>query len=329
MAACTRKPFDRACRKCGECGHKARECRTVSIESEEPRVEEKPTRSRHKLRYHMESSRVEEMGRKGQRAAERVSKDEAAARRLGTVTTAKTTASMSLATPVSSPETNVASWQVDDQTTDAANPNATCAGPTRPEDESSNPPEALLSTSLKGGSWTGASDELRKVPVDETTTMQPTWMPRDTELSGEVHGVVKNHEEVVGDDIEGGEAGERTHTGDNEERRAHERIDDGDSETASRQVNDKATDTPNPHAKCTGLTRPVGTLHDPADELSGEREGGRVAKSEPEAVSMPIEGRSGRMPTDRADEAKPLGDGMSGVAKVQGAEVQGGGYESG
>ena len=64
----------------------------------------------------------------------------------------------------------------------------------------------------------------------------------------------------------------------------------------------------------------MGTSHDPADELSGEREGGRVAKSEPEAVSTPIEGRSGRMPTDRADEAKPLGDDPSSVAKVQGAK---------
>ena len=217
MAACTQKPFDGACRKCGERSHKARECRTVSIKSEEPRVEEKPTRSHHKPRHHTESSQVEEKGRKGQRAAERVSKDEATARRPGTATTAKTTASVSLATLASSPEPNVASWQVDDQTTDAANPNATCARPTRPEDESSNPSEALLSTLLEGGSWTRVSDELRKVPVDKTTTMQPTWMPRDAESSGEVHGVVKNHEEAVGDDVEGGEASERTRTGDDEE----------------------------------------------------------------------------------------------------------------
>ena len=74
---------------------------------------------------------------------------------------------------------------------------------------------------------------------------------------------------------------------------------------------------------------PVGTSHDPADELSGEREGGGVAESEPEAISTPIEGRSGRMPTDRADEAKLLGDNPSGMAKVRGAKVQGGGYESG
>ena len=73
----------------------------------------------------------------------------------------------------------------------------------------------------------------------------------------------------------------------------------------------------------------MGTSHDPADELSGEREGGGVAEFEPEAVSMPIEGWSGRMPTNRADEAKPLGNGPSGVAKVRGAKVQGGGYGGG
>ena len=241
------------------------------------------------------------------------------------MTTAKTTASVSLTTPASSPEPDVASWQVDDPTADAANPNATRAGPTRSEDESSNPPEALPSTSLEGGSWTGASDELRRVPVDESTTTQPTWMPRDTKSSGEIHEVARSHEEAAGDEVEGGEAGERICTGDDEERRARERIDDHETEPAGRQVDDEATDTPNPHAKCAGPTRPVGTSHDPADKLSGKREGGGVAES----VSTPIEGRSGRMPTDRADEAKPLGDGPSGVAKVRGAKVQGGGYESG
>ena len=141
--------------------------------------------------------------------------------------------------------------------------------------------------------------------------------------------MARSHKEAVGVDVKGGEASERTRTGNNEEHRARERIDDGDSETASQQVDDEATDTPNPHAKCAGPTRPVGTLHDPADELSGEQEGGGVAEFEPEAVSMPIEGRSGQMPTDRADEAKPLGDGPSGMAKVRGAKVQGGGYGGG
>ena len=57
---------------------------------------------------------------------------------------------MSLVTPVSSPEPNMASWQVDDLTAGATNQNATRARSTRPEDKSSNPPEALLSTSFKG-----------------------------------------------------------------------------------------------------------------------------------------------------------------------------------
>ena len=40
-----------------------------------------------------------------------------------------------------------------------------------------------------------------------------------------------------------------------------------------------------------------------------------MAKSEPKAISTLIEGWSGRMPTDRADEAKPLDDGPSSGAK--------------
>ena len=299
VAACTRKTFDRACQKCGERSHKVRECRRVRVKSESVAAEEKLTRSCHKLRCRTESgSQIKEEGRKGQRAAKRVSKDEAAARRLGTATMAKMTAGMSLATPASSPEPDMASWQVDDPTADTANPNVICAGPTRPEDESSNPPEALPSTSLKGGSWTGVSDKLGKDPVDESTTMQPTWMPRDAKSSGEVHEVARSHEEAAGDEVTGGEAGKRTRTSDNEEHQACECIDDRETKTAGQQVDDKATDTPNPHAKCTGLTRPVGTSHDPANELSGEREGGRVAKSEPEAISAPIEGWSGQMPTD-------------------------------
>ena len=143
------------------------------------------------------------------------------------------------------------------------------------------------------------------------------WMPWDESPSGEVHGGARSHEEAAAVDVEGGEAGERTRTGDDEERQVRERI------------NNKATDTPNPHAKCAGPTRPVGTSHDLANKLSGEREGGGVAESEPEAISTPIEGRSGRMPTDRADKAKPLGDNPSGVAKVRGAEAQGGGYGGG
>ena len=221
-----------------------------------------------------------------------------------------TTVSMSLAASASSPEPHMVSWQVDDPTIDAANPNVTCTRPTRPEDESHNPPKGLPSMPLEGRR-TGASDKLSEVPNDETTTSQSMWMPRDESPSGEVHGVARSHEEAAGVDVEGGEAGERTRTGDDEERRAHEHIDDCETETASQQVDDEATDTPNPHAKCTGPTRPVGTSHDPANELFGEREGGRVAEPKPEAVSTPIEGRSSRMATDRADEPKELGGNMA------------------
>jgi hypothetical protein len=225
VAARTRKTFNGPCRKCGERGHTARECRIVGIESGSAKVE-------------------------------------------------------------------------------------------------NNPPEGLPSTSLEGGR-TGASDELSEVPNDETTTSQSTWMPRDDSPSGEVHEVARSHEEAAGVDIEGGEAGERIRTGDDDESRAREHIDDRETETAGQSVDDEAADTPDPHAKCAEPTRPVGTSHDPADELFGEREGGGMGK--PESVNPPIEGRRGRMPTDRADEAKPLGDDPNGtMAKVQGGGCRGG-----
>ena len=83
------------------------------------------------------------------------------------------------------------------------------------------------------GQRTGASDKLSEVLNDETTISQLTWMLRDESPSRKVHGVARSHEEAAGVDVEGGEAGERTRTGDNEERRAHERIDNGNSKMAS------------------------------------------------------------------------------------------------
>ena len=244
VAAHKPNSFNGPCRKCGECGHKARECGKVRIKSGSVAVEEKLTGSRRKPRHHTEGSRVEEKGRKDERATTRAGGHEAAAM----------TAGMSLATSTSSPEPNMASWEAHDETSDAANPNTTCAGPTRPEDESPNPPEALPSTSLEGGSRTGVSDELGRVPNNETTILQSTWMLRDESPSREVHGVARSHKEAAGVNVEGGEAGERTRTGDDEERRARERIDDRETEMASRQVDDEAADTTNPHAKCAGPT---------------------------------------------------------------------------
>ena len=55
VAARTRKTFDGACRKCGERGHKARECGKVRVESGSVEVEEKPTRSHRKPRRRTEN----------------------------------------------------------------------------------------------------------------------------------------------------------------------------------------------------------------------------------------------------------------------------------
>jgi hypothetical protein len=183
-----------------------------------------------------------------------------------------------------------------------------------------NPPDQLPSTSLEGGRIV-PSNKLNKIRNDELKTMQPTWMPRDESPSGEVHGVVRGHEEAAGVDVEGGEAGERTCTGDDEECRACERIDDWEINMASQPVDDEATDTTNPHATCAGPTRSVGTSHNPADEPPGEREGVKKAKS----VSMLIEGRSGRMATDRADEPRSLGDDLSDMLETP----EGGGTDCG
>ena len=98
------------------------------------------------------------------------------------------------------------------------------------------------------------------------------------------------------------------------------------TEMASRQVNNEPTDTMNSHAKSAGPMRPVGTSHDPANKLFGKREGGGMANAE--SVSTPIEGRSGRVATDCADEAKLPGEDLSDKASGM-AKVQGGGYGGG
>ena len=116
------------------CGHKVHECRAVSIESEEPRVKEKPTRSHCKPR----------------------------------------------------------------RCTENPNPVKTL-------------PEELPSTSLEGGR-TQASDKLNKVRNDKFETVQLTWMPHDKESGKEVDEVVRSHEEAAGDEVEGGEVDETSHT---------------------------------------------------------------------------------------------------------------------
>jgi hypothetical protein len=82
--------------------------------------------------------------------------------------------------------------------------------------------------------------------------------------------------------------------------------------TVSRLVDGEIINTPNPHATCTGPTRPVGTLHNSANELLGKREGGGGTA---ESVSTPIEGQSDRTTTDRADDAKSMGDDPSDTAR--------------
>ena len=115
-------------------------------------------------------------------------------------------------------EPQLAGQQVNDTTADATNPNATRAEPTRPEGESYGPPDEVPSPPLEGRR-TGASDELSaEVPVDESTSTQPTWTPRVERPSGKVHEVAESHEEAVGGDVEGGEVDEGTRTTKDDER---------------------------------------------------------------------------------------------------------------
>ena len=83
------------------------------------------------------------------------------------------------------------------------------------------------------------------------------------------------------------------------------------TEPTQDQVDDETTKPPNPHATRAGPTRPVGTSHEPAAELLGEPGGGETAK----VVSTSIEGQNSRMATDRADDAKSLGDDPSDKAR--------------
>ena len=135
VAVRTRKAFDGACRKCGERGHKACECG-----------------SRWKLRRSTENhSRVEEVGREGEKASARAGGHKA------TATTAGVSSQEDDGNDPEVHHTSVvpqhpqpASRMVTNTTPDAANLNATSAEPTRPEGMSYNPPDQLPSTPLEG-----------------------------------------------------------------------------------------------------------------------------------------------------------------------------------
>ena len=55
MAACKPNGFNGPCRKCGERGHKAHECKSVKVKSGSAKVEEEPTRNRRKPKHRTEN----------------------------------------------------------------------------------------------------------------------------------------------------------------------------------------------------------------------------------------------------------------------------------
>ena len=137
---------------------------------------------------------------KGAKSRGRVDEEEAAAPRgPGTVTTARTTDGVSLATPAS--------------------------GPT-PRDDNVALTEKLPVES---------EPPLRK----QSNTTQPIWMPHDTESNGEGQGMAMGHREATGDNVESGKMND-------EEHRAHGRVDDEDSrvETSEDKTTTVTPDTP-------------------------------------------------------------------------------------
>ena len=195
--------------------------------------------------------RKRRVGEKGEKSRGRVEEEAAAAPRgPGTVTTARTTDGVSLATPASSP---TASQAVDNTTADPANHNATSAEPTEPVDESPEPPVA--------------SEPPRQ--QSEPTSRDRTPLSEDAS-GGEVQEVAASHDGATGDKVEGGET-------DDEECRALERVDDKDSrvetsedettETTSASAPSASCDHPDEDAVTTDPGRPS---RDPADAPDGD-----------------------------------------------------------
>ena len=150
--------------------------------------------------------RKRRVGEKGEKPRGRVEEGTGAASGPGMETTDQSADGVGLATLVSSP---TAGRQVNDTTADTINPHATCTGPTRPVGKSSEPPR----------------QELEPKSHDRT--------PPSKDASGS-----EVHELATGDKAKGGEM-------DDEDRRAHERVNDEDSRV---EKSEDETTTTRPHA---------------------------------------------------------------------------------
>ncbi|KAF9230395.1 hypothetical protein BU15DRAFT_83687 [Melanogaster broomeanus] len=133
--------------KPSERSHKTRDCETAAKKSKSAEVEESRNRTRHEPERDTSSQgRVERRDRRGKRAAGWKGEHRAAARGPGEEATDETSSSISLASMPSSqttpPKPETTRQAASEAAADAANPNATSAGPTGPAGASCKPQDA-------------------------------------------------------------------------------------------------------------------------------------------------------------------------------------------
>lgn len=190
------------------------------------------------------------------------------------------------------------SQTVDDETTDAATPNAKCAEPQTPADRS----HPLVKT----------------LPV-ETATMHARWTPSGMEPHGERRGEaaggvkdtgeVSNDEESRARNARINKPTASTARLQSPSDKAKAMMDQGDNvrmqsvahdhPAASQQVNDATTDVANPDAMCAGPTTSVGEPHDPPAKMAS------VARPQHPAEECARERASASTPDISCDTTHP------------------------
>ena len=211
---------------------------------------------------------------KGEKPRGRVEEGAVAASGPGMETTDQSADGVGLATPASSP---TAGRQVNEKTADTINPNAMSAGPTEPADRSPGP--AVEPGPPRRESYTTSHD---RTPPSEDAS------------GGEVQEVAASHEVATGDEVEGGGT-------DDEDRRAHERIDDERSrvETSEDETVTTTISASAPSASCDHpdedavTTDPARPSRDPED-ATGNDERRPDAPTEPPDMPGGTRGRGSR-----------------------------------
>ena len=209
--------------------------------------------------------------KKGEKPHRRVEEGAVAASGLGMETTDQNADSVGLMTLASSP---MADQQVNEKTADTINPNTTSAGSTEPADRSLGP-----------------AVELEPPRHKLYTTSHNRMLLSEDALGSEVQEVAASHEGVTGDEVEGGET-------DNEDRRAHERINDerswvemSEDETIMTTISASAPSVLCNHPdKDTVPTDPARQLRDPADTPDGDEH----CPDKPTELPNKMEGTGGR-----------------------------------